>query len=189
MSFYEPPGAYRKPTGYDVVKEPTVQTMKAIIESIPTDMSVVDIGAGKGVLVKELRDKGYMAFGLDGIPRIEKLTDGMVKWFDLTGDCSEFFGCADYGLFFEVGEHIPEKYEARVLFNVSRMPKLRLIVSWAHEGVGVGKKRHVNCRTQVYVASEFARHAWFVNDEETVKLRKSVHSRNVLRERIMVLGR
>lgn len=189
MPYYVPPGAYGKLSGYDVIKEPTVVNMDAIIGSIPVGESVVDIGAHRGVLVKELRQRGYDAFGLDGIPKIERLTGGLVKRCDFTGDCSTFFGCADCGLFLEVGEHIPRKYESRVIDNVSRIAKSRLIVSWAHEGVGVGKARHVNCRTQVYVASKFARHGWFVDDKLTGTLRKSVHSRSLLKERIMVLLR
>ena len=187
MKNYIPPGAYRKHGHIRPIKKPAWQQLDALLDLIPKDKSVIDIGCHQGVYAKLLEDKGYQTFGIDGIPTIEKDTEGFVKWCDLTQDCSKFYSSADWGLFFEVGEHIPQDFEGILFDNVCAIPREGLVVSWCCAGIGVGKHRHINCHTQVYVASEFARRGWFVNDEETIRMREIVNARVLLKERIMVL--
>ncbi len=185
--FVLPPGAYRRLGREFSIKEPTKKQIKALSYLIPKNESVIDIGCHKGVYVQALKEQGYEAFGIDGICDIENKTNGLVKWCDLTADCSEFFQSADWGLFLEVGEHVPKEFECSLFDNVSAIPRKRLVVSWAHINVGIGKHKHINCRTQVYVASEFSRRGWFVDDEATIELRYNVYSRTELKQRIMVL--
>ena len=186
---YVPPGAYRNPGRKRSVRRRVWKKLNALFDLIPRDRSVVDIGAQQGKVIEVFKDRGYEVFGLDGIPTIERDTGGLVRWCDLTGDCSEFYQSADWGLFFEVGEHVPREFECALFDNVAKIPREGLVVSWAHEGLGMGQRRHVNCRVQVYVASEFARRGWFVDEEATVLLRGKVSHRVLLKERIMVLRR
>jgi len=138
---------------------------------IPPSRTVIDLGAGIGECVMALRRLGYEATGLDGTPGIDDLTDGMIQWADLTGDCGRYFGKADWGLFLEVGEHVPVDYEGDLIGNVSRIPREGLIVSWASPGrTGRG---HVNCRPPDYVADRFAERGWAFHRRSTGKVNRN----------------
>lgn len=129
---------------------------------VPPGKSVVDIGAGPGYYVRALRDRGYRAIGLEGMEGVHEVSGGLVREVDLVDDCSEFHGAADWGLFCDVGEHVPKKFERTLIDNVSRIPTEGLIVTWAvpgREGRARGSP-HVNCRTPEYVAGEFGRRGW-----------------------------
>ena len=185
---YLPPGAYPDPPDRRLVKSASIRKYDAIAALIPKGSTVIDIGAGIGIGVELLRQRGFVAEGIDGIPGIEEHTKGLVHWYDLTSRYAQISCVADWGLFLEVGEHIPMEYEDLVFDNVAAIPKSGLIVSWAeqHQG-GVGIKKHVNCLSQVYVASEFAKRSWFVDESATLFLRRHVSGRVLLKERIMVL--
>jgi hypothetical protein len=153
------------------------------VSILPSKASVVDIGAGTGRLVKHLRERGFNIVGLDGTPGIETVSEGMVMECDLTGDCSKFKSYADWGLFFEVGEHVPVEYEQKLIDNVSSIPREGLIFSWAIPGKkGFG---HCNCRPVEYVVSEFAKRGWKI-DESATRLvgasRNRARSMTVLRK-------
>ena len=187
---YLPPGAYPDPPDRHDVRNAAIRKYDAIASVIPKGSTVIDIGVGIGMGVELLRERGFVAEGIDGIPNIEEHTKGLVRWYDLTSRYVQISRVADWGLFLEVGEHIPEEYEDLVFRNVAAIPKSGLIVSWAeqHQG-GVGTKKHVNCLSQVYVASQFAKQNWFVDETDTMFLRQHVSGRVLLKERIMVLKR
>lgn len=134
------------------------------------EKSVVDLGAGPGRYVRALRNSGYKkVVGIDATEGIEDVSQGLVFRQDLTGDCIEIFGAWDWGLFIDVGEHIPLEQEQQLIYNVSSIVRKGLIVSWGLPGTrGRG---HVNCRTSEYIASQFTRRGWFVDDSLTRKVR------------------
>ena len=157
--------------------------LAAICSVIPSGSSVLDIGAGFGQYVEALRDKGYRASGIDGTPKIEKLTDGLVKQKELTTDCGEYFGSVDWGLFFEVGEHVPKIYESFLIDQVCSIPTKGLVVSWAT--IGQRGSGHINCQLPSYVMGEFCkREGWRLDADKTEFARKLVNER--LRKRLFV---
>lgn len=158
------------------------KTGRALIQALPSvipiEKSVIDLGAGDGVFLRSLRDLGYNITGLDGSLNIDKITGGLVQWADLTGDCSVHYGSADWGLFIEVGEHVPKEYEQALFDQVSRIPLEGLVVSWA--GVNQTGWHHVNCQGFQYVACEFFRRGWIMDAESTKMIRcfGRKHNRN-----------
>ncbi len=141
--------------------------LSVILLNLSRGNSVIDIGAGVGGYVRELRGKGYETTGVDATPKIAKISDGLVSRLDITNKkrCKRYYRIADCGLFLEVGEHIPKEYEQAMLDIVCSMVRDRLIVSWGE--IGQKGYHHVNCRSQVYVACEFAKRGWYVNEEKT----------------------
>lgn len=131
--------------------------------------TILDIGSGPGLYAKEFKDRGYRVSGIDSTPGIDQLTGGLVQEMDLTNDCSRLFGQFDWGIFIDVGEHIPKEYEQTVIDNVGRLCTTGLIVSWGEPRVRGWM--HVNCRTEVYIASQFAVRGWMVDDELTIRMR------------------
>jgi len=157
----------------------------ALIKTIPSNETIIDMGAGVGTCQDALTALGYTVKSVDGGENIEELTGGKVEWADLTRDCSHLYGKWDWGLFIDVGEHIPAELEGRLFAEICQIPKKGLIVSWGSPGQrGNG---HVNCKTTVYIANMFARFGWDIDD----LLSKRIQSRagSFFKRRIMVLRR
>lgn len=190
-----PSGAY--PTGIQLRTQHQLvndQLLAGLLEVIPQTTSVIDIGAGVGHYLKALREHGYSGklIGVDGSPQIDRLSDGLVQELDITkpADCVPYFGSAQWGLFIEVGEHISPIYEQVVINNVSKIPEGYLVITWAipnQRGRG-----HVNCRTPFYVASQFSKRNWGVDEEMTVRAHQAIGGRRTpdrgkLKDKLMVL--
>jgi len=160
--------------------EGTLALIRAISAVVPKSDSIIDLGAGTGRHVRMLREEGYNCIGVDGTPRISDITDGLVIERNLLesplrspllhplGD-SDFLCIWDWGLFYDVGEHVPRKHEQKLIDNICKIPRKGLIVSWGYPGErGRG---HVNCRTQVYIACEFAKRGFWPDDRLTTVAR------------------
>lgn len=143
--------------------------VEGICSTIPAGKTVIDLGAGCGHFVRALRERGYEAYGLDATEGILEITNKLVGPIDLTRNCAVYHGAVDWALFLEVGEHVPKDLEQKLIDNVARIPREGLIVSWSiHANRGIG---HVNPQRPKYVAAEFAKRGWTVDEEATAKLR------------------
>jgi len=149
-------------------KEPNEALVRAIMEVVPKEESIVDLGAGCGWFVKRLRKEGWTIDGVDGTPGIWSLSEKTVMEYDLLSDRKLQFGY-HWGLFSDVGEHVPREHEQKLIDNICKIPMKGLMISWGfpHER----GYHHVNCRTQVYVACEFAKRGWMPDDELTQRAR------------------
>ena len=157
--------------------------VKAIAAIIPAGSSIIDIGAAKGDYVRAFRKVGYKTHGIDGTKGIFELTGGLVEEQDLTKDCSALRARCDWGLFLEVGEHIPRQYEDAVIDRVCKIPMVGLIVSWCpFSGPG-----HVNCQRPPYVANAFGLRRWRLDTQDTYEIRSKI--RRPLSGRLMVFRR
>ena len=162
------------------------ELLTAIGRTVINTHTLVDIGASKGHYVQALLEAGYDIFGLDATPGIEEMTQGLVKQCDLVEDCSRWELCADWGLFFEVGEHIPEQHEQVVLDNVAAMPRIGLLTSWSSTKRGL---RHVNPKSPVYIANEFGRRGWRLDPGRTEMLQKRLLKYRGLRRNVLAFLR
>lgn len=156
--------------------EPILRRLKRVLKYYrPT--TVVDIGAGSGAYVRALRDEGHTVWGLDGTPGIEEITNGDVLEQDLVKDCSAHFNSAKWGLFIEVGEHIPKEFEQTLIDNVCSIPTDGLVVSWnPSRRCGIC---HINPRTNTYISCEFGRRGWRVDEGITQKIRRKKGGENI----------
>jgi len=140
--------------------------MSVLKSTVPMGKSFVDIGAGNGRYVRAMIKEGYRSKGYDGAENVFEVSGGLVSFLDLTSpQACRKEEISDWGLFNEVGEHVPEKFETVLIENVCSLCREGIIVSWARPGQrGHG---HVNCRTPQYVAFQFARCGWLVDVELT----------------------
>ena len=175
-------GAYAKPPRRQRYSE---EVLKGILLAIEPDSTVIDLGAGLGMYVSNLRKYGRWADGVDGIPGIEKCTDGLVKWCDLSDSMEQLSTKYLWALFLEVGEHVPAEFEFTVFDNVSNMASKGLIVSWGD--IGQRGKDHINCHSPLYVAAQFGRRGWMVDEKTTNDLRRVLPEQRSHRNTIMVL--
>ena len=91
------------------------------------------------------------------------ILDDLIFCFNL--NCRKFYRAADWGLFIEVGEHIPTEFEYKVFNTVSEIARTGLIVSWASPGQRGYK--HINCHDADYVVDQFSRRRWELDEEAT----------------------
>lgn len=152
------------------------ELLPAIVSIITPPSDVVDFGAGNGRYVKALREKGYNARGVDAGEDVEKISKGLVVFGDLADpNFDQVWSSCDWGIFTEVGEHIPREVESLAIQNVCQCCRLGVFVTW-----GVPGQRgyhHVNCRLPEYVASRFAYMGKKLSEELTLKARSQVKNR------------
>ncbi len=173
---YQPPGAYNRVKMRRNKGAPNPSLFKAVTSIIPRDCSVIDLGCNEGKWVLALRELGYEADGVDGIPGIYDRTNRLVRWIDLTGDCSILYERYDWALFIEVGEHVPVEFESKLIDEVCRVPRKGLITIWAAPGQkGVG---HINCRPLDYVADEISKRDYNFDDVAMTKADKILDRKN-----------
>ena len=144
--------------------------LNAILQIVPEGKTIIDLGAGTGELVRALICQGRDAIGIDGTPKVKALSRGVVEEHDLTTIDPGWLS-RDWGIFVEVGEHIPATHNKVLLTNVAESAVDGLIVSWAPPGQR--GRNHVNCRTAEWVACEFGCRGWMVNEALTAIAREA----------------
>ena len=163
------------------------QAVLAAIKSIiPITQTIIDIGSSVGHMVRELRASGYSIYGIDGTEGIGQLSDGLVVQCDLTTlSEDQTTHKSDWGIFFDVGEHIPRQYENQVIKAVCSIPRIGLILSWA-DHIVPDRKIH-NRRTDYYIANAFGLNGWVVDESLSEEIRKASGDYVRMNERLLVL--
>jgi len=137
---------------------------------IPAESTVVDMGAGTGRYVRALRERGFLAVGIDGTPGVFDLSDGLVREVDLSVPVC-FGDAADWAISIEVGEHIPPDGVRAYVGNLCNAARHGMIVSWAIPGQrGRG---HVSCRPPSWVIRAVTRRPeWYWDVDATTIARE-----------------
>lgn len=146
--------------------------LEAILATVPPGATILEAGAGIGRYVAELRSRGHVCWGVDGIEGIEELSDGLVRQADLTTALSWANGDSrpQWCLSFEVGEHIPAELADRYLDNVAYAASDGLMVSWAV--VGQPGRNHIHCQLPEWVSCELGKRRWTVDTPATLRARQ-----------------
>lgn len=113
--------------------------------------SILDLGCGTGEYCAYFLTQNIECDAYDGNPNTPELSNGIGKVLDLSidFDLNKKYDCV---LSLEVGEHIPEKYEAIFINNICKHSSKWIILSWAIPGqIGDG---HVNCQTNEYIINQ-----------------------------------
>jgi len=141
--------------------------MLKLLELLPKDEFVSDIGCGLGYYIYCLRYAGYHACGYDSL---NILNSPYIEQVDLTKQ--KPLHIKQNIISFEVGEHIPKEFEENYLDWICSGESL-VIMSWAVAGQdGVG---HVNCQNNDYVIGKMREQGFAFLPSMTAELRESVH--------------
>lgn len=152
-----------------------------------TNKTVGSFGDGPGKYSVEINNlgqvKSYTAY--DGAPYCENVTDGVVKFLDLT---VPHYGLPayDWVISLEVGEHIPSAFEDVYLDNLVRHAKEGVVMSWAK--LGQGGYSHVNNKRLQDVVAQMVRRGFSFNANHGKPLRDA-SSAPWLRDNIHVYKR
>lgn len=125
---------------------------------------VLDLGCGKGNYIKFLKNNNINAIGVDKCDICED-----IESHDLT---KPYNNMCDYVQTFEVGEHIPKKYESIFIENICNNAKKGIIMSWALPGQG--GDGHVNEKSTTYIIEKIERYGFKLNREKTDEIRQNI---------------
>lgn len=126
---------------------------------------VLDLGCGKGEYIKFLKKNNINAIGVD---KCDICDD--IESHDLT---KPYYNLSDYVQTFEVGEHIPEKYESIFIENICNNAKKGIIMSWALPGQG--GDGHVNEKSTSYIIKKIEKYGFKLNREKTNEIRQNIN--------------
>ena len=132
-------------------------------------LRINDFGAGVGQYGHALlsRDPRFRWRGFDGAGNVEAFTSGFVEWFDLTMPLS--LPKSDWVLCLEVGEHVPNAFEAMVVRNLHAHNLRGLVLSWAVPNqTGTA---HINNHRNGYIRRIFTGLGYVHNDRLATTLR------------------
>ncbi len=127
---------------------------KTLLRVVGPTARILDVGAGAGQCWRSRNaERGSEACtSVDGALNVEAFTNGRVRWADLTQplllDDSPF----EWVVSLEVGEHLPQLYEAQFFRTLDKHNTCGVALSWAVEGQP--GKGHVNCRSNEYVSAK-----------------------------------
>lgn len=134
---------------------------------------VVDLGCGRGQYVRELREAGVAADGIDGNPATPELSKGVCECFDLVDHAQTLVMLRErqyaWAMSLEVFEHVPKEHEAALMESLVAAAARGCIISWATPGQGgLG---HVNEQPPDYVLGLFAEAGYSPDWDATKELR------------------
>ena len=139
---------------------------------LPYTPSIYDFGCGDAsyskALVQSNPDIDVAAY--DGNPLTPELTGGFGGVLDLASNLQ--LSKRDWVICFEVGEHVPKKYESILLDNLFHHADKGVILSWATPGQGGND--HVNEQENSYIISEARSRGFDINSSYTKAFRAGI---------------
>jgi len=158
--------------GNEIVDESLAEYLA---KNVFVDKTVVDLGAGLGHYGKYFRKEGSKVagwVGYDGALNVNRVTDGLVKFMDLTQpDAGDERECdsADWVMSLEVGEHIPSEYADAYLRNIRCHAREGAVISWAQQGGHM----HVNMQPIENVMKMMEEWGFRVDSKRTKELQEA----------------
>jgi hypothetical protein len=183
-----PTGLWKIPTGFRAYHLDTqlATSVASLLGRGTRNVSLLDMGAGKGLYVRLLRTVGMRnVTGYEGVTNIEELTSGRIKQSDFTvpfQPCKQF----DVVMCLEVAEHIPAHLEQIFLSNINCSAGQGLIISWAPPGQG--GTGHVNLRSRQDALARLKALGFELDTMATRHIREQA-TLKWFRENTMALGR
>merc|ERR1719273_2352837 len=157
-------GWCKKESSENSIEHKTDEKLVKYLSNFLKGKRVASFGDGPGMYKKYLDRTNMLELydAYDGAPFAENVTDGRVKFLDLS---VPQYGLPvyDWAISLEVAEHIPAKYEKIFLSNLVRHAKTGIIMSWAVPGQdGYG---HINNQPKSYVIQSMKKLGFDVNIE------------------------
>jgi len=142
--------------------------------------SVIDIGCGPGIYLKEFASKSVKVIGYDGSPAAKK-ESGVAKKIKIHDLCQplplkkQFDLC----LCFEVAEHLPASCAPTLINTLTKASPL-IVFTAATPGQGPRSIGHINEQPQAYWIKKFRAKNFQLNRKLTAKIRKEMKAKKVV---------
>ena len=160
----------------DEVKGSSVIVAKCIINRFSPN-SVVDVGCGPALFLRELEKEGVNVLGIDGSVNAikhSKIDPSKILLMDVTEkfDLGKKF---DLVICFEVAEHIPTKYSDTLVDNLINLADTILFTAAPK---GQGGTDHINEQPREYWINLFSKRSFSYQDKEIIELKRQLQKEN-----------
>lgn len=142
--------------------------------------SVVDIGCGAGIYLREFEQYGVDIEGFDGSPAAveESLVGAKIKVYDLTTPLS-LNRRFDLVLCIEVAEHLEKEFADVLVDTLCRLGDI-LVFTAATPGQGPESIGHINEQPHDYWIDKFSQRGFAYDDRTTEVVRKEMTDSDVV---------
>ena len=142
--------------------------------------SVVDIGCGAGIYLREFEQYGVDIEGFDGSPAAveESLVGAKIKAYDLTTPLS-LNRRFDLVLCIEVAEHLEKEFADVLVDTLCRLGDI-LVFTAATPGQGPESIGHINEQPHDYWIDKFSQRGFAYDDRTTEVVRKEMTDSDVV---------
>lgn len=156
---------------------------KAVVEILLKNFniqSIIDIGCGSGIYLKEFLEKNIEAIGYDGAQAAleNSLVGDKIKIHDLCQPL-KLNKKFDLCLCVEVAEHLPEKYADTLIKTLVNLSDL-IVFTAATPGQGPRSIGHINEQPHSYWIEKFKNYNFILEKELTEKIRKEMITEDVV---------
>ncbi|MFA7169473.1 MAG: class I SAM-dependent methyltransferase [Candidatus Paceibacterota bacterium] len=162
------------------LEEPSAQAVALILIKYFNPKSVIDIGCGIGIYLKEFSKRGVEILGYDNSPEAirSSLVGEKIKFQDLRKPLileRKFDLC----LCVEVAEHLPSESVSTLVETLSGLSNV-IFFTAATPGQGSLEIGHINEQPNEYWIEKFAEHHFMIDKEMTENIRKEMKEENVI---------
>lgn len=156
------------------LEQPSAKTAVKILSAHFKPGSVVDIGCGIGIYLKEFKKNGVEIFGVDGSHNAinKSLVGGKIRLFDLTKPLV-LEKKYDLCLCIEVAEHLEEAHADTLISSLIKSCDI-IIFTAATPGQGSEKIGHYNEQPHRYWIEKFSTRGFGYRKNISHKLRKEM---------------
>lgn len=155
------------------IEDPTSGYIVDILVRYFEPHSVIDIGCGPGIYLKEFETKGIDVVGFEGSKKaitMSLLNKGLIKYHDLRRPL-KLYKEYDLCICFEVAEHIEKKY-SNIL--VRTLAQLSNIVIFTAAPPGQGGRDHINEQSEQFWAKLFRENGFVLDNRLREKIRSEM---------------
>jgi len=169
----------------------TPKIVAQVIKNLYNPKTVVDIGCGTGIYIKELNNLSVSVFGIDGSSAAKKnfrLPESLFLLQNITRDFN-LHKKYDMALCFEVAEHIQKESSNILVQNITKLSNVILFTASPKGQGGIG---HINEQDKTFWIYLFKKSGFMFNDAATKKLKKIFYKNNTIfwiHKNIMVFER
>ncbi|MFH1427929.1 MAG: methyltransferase domain-containing protein [Patescibacteria group bacterium] len=141
--------------------------------------TVIDIGCGAGIYLKEFAKKGLKVIGYDGSPAA--LAESMIDKIKLHDFCKPLKINEKYDLCLciEVAEHLPEKCSNTLINTLTNLSSL-IVFTAATPGQGPRSIGHINEQPHYYWIKKFKNKGFSYERGFSKIIRKEMEKKNVV---------
>jgi 2-polyprenyl-3-methyl-5-hydroxy-6-metoxy-1,4-benzoquinol methylase len=134
--------------------------MAGVLGALFANSSVLDLGCGIGQYGRYFAQDhpSVRWMGIDGAERVEEVTNGLVRFADLSEGLPLFAQTPwDWTMSIEVAEHVPRAAEPVFVHSLIRWAREGVILSWApppvkHQSAG---HHHVSCKLCAHILAHW----------------------------------
>lgn len=158
----------------------SAKTVIEILKKIFEPKSVIDIGCGAGIYLKEFKKLGIDILGYDGSPfcKEESSLKEEIKIHDLCAPL-QLDRVFDLCICIEVAEHLEKQYSETLLDTLTGLSS-NIVFTAATPGQGSKRIGHINEQPHEFWINLFKKRGFILQEKLTEETKKKMENKNVI---------